>query len=169
MQKKGTPNLNNCCLSGCFSNTCGDLWERQLYWCLQRLASRIFSSVSTWPNRSVSCVSLQITKWLKTNSSTSGHLFWKRKNMKANVHQINCKMFGSCLPSGDCYNTEILKDLLSLALVYKVFYTSRISTKKYLKEILNVPRICFDLYSCKINHTHRRGKRTMRSLKHLMF
>lgn len=30
--------------------------------------------------------------------------------------------------------------------------------RKYLKEIWNVPRICFDLYSCKINHTHGRVK-----------
>lgn len=26
----------------------------------------------------------------------------KKKNRKANMNQINCKMFGSCLPSGDC-------------------------------------------------------------------
>lgn len=46
------------------------------------------------------------------------------------VYQINCKMFGSCLPSGHCYNTQMLKDLLSLALVHSLFYISRISTTK---------------------------------------
>lgn len=46
------------------------------------------------------------------------------------VYQINCKMFGSCLPSGHCFNTQMLKHLLSLALVYRIFYTFRISTTK---------------------------------------
>lgn len=70
--------------SGC---TCGDLWERQQYWWLWRLASTMFSSVSTWPNRSVSCVSLQTTKWLKINSSASGHWFWKTKEKTFIIHQ----------------------------------------------------------------------------------
>ncbi|CAL8259802.1 unnamed protein product [Boreogadus saida] len=51
------------CVSGaCEGVTCADLWERQLYWWLCRLASSTFSSVSTWPKRSVSWVSLQITQ-----------------------------------------------------------------------------------------------------------
>lgn len=41
--------------------TWGDLWDLQLYWWLWRLASSTFSSVSTWPKRRVSWVSLQIT------------------------------------------------------------------------------------------------------------
>lgn len=47
------------CVSECA--TWGDLCDLQLYWWLWRLASSTFSSVSTWPKRRVSWVSLHIT------------------------------------------------------------------------------------------------------------
>lgn len=55
-QKTRGPGLEKC---ACV--TWGDLWDLQLYWWLWRLASSTFSSVSTWPKRRVSWVSLQIT------------------------------------------------------------------------------------------------------------
>lgn len=74
------------------------------------------------------------------------------------VYQINCKMFGSCLPSGHCYSTQMLKGPVVISSgTQKSLYFQDKHNKNTLKT-LYVPGMCFNLYSYKINHTHRRGK-----------